>query len=78
MSLPITILSSMTGRVTGVCREGSSPFVGFVLAFTSAAHRPGQVRWVGPELGAHNDEVYRGLLGMDEARLRELRGRGVI
>lgn len=27
---------------------------------------PGAVRWLGPELGAHNDEVLRGLLGLDE------------
>ena len=24
---------------------------------------PGKVNWLGPELGAHNDEIYRGLAG---------------
>jgi len=27
---------------------------------------PGRVRWLGPELGAHNDEVLRGLLGLSD------------
>ncbi|MFC6151896.1 MULTISPECIES: CaiB/BaiF CoA transferase family protein [Mumia] len=39
---------------------------------------PGSVRHLGPELGEHNDDVYRGLLGMDEGRLTALREAGVI
>jgi crotonobetainyl-CoA:carnitine CoA-transferase CaiB-like acyl-CoA transferase len=34
---------------------------------------PGEVRWAGPDPGAHNDEVYRGLLGMTPAELAELK-----
>lgn len=30
---------------------------------------PGEVRWVGPELGAHNDEILRGLLGFTEQQV---------
>ena len=33
---------------------------------------PGQVRWLGPALGEHNDEVYRGLLGLSEDELGSL------
>jgi formyl-CoA transferase len=39
---------------------------------------PGSVRHLGPELGEHNDAVYRDLLGMDDGRLTTLRDAGVI
>lgn len=39
---------------------------------------PGRTEWIGPTLGAHNDEVYRGLLGLSEGELQCLREQGVI
>lgn len=39
---------------------------------------PGQVRWAGAHMGAHNADVYEHLLGMDAARLAALRQREVI
>ncbi len=39
---------------------------------------PGRVRRVGPELGEHNDDIYRGLLGLDDDTLSSLRSAGVI
>ena len=39
---------------------------------------PGAVVHAGPELGEHNDEVYRGLLGLDDARIRRLTEAGTI
>ena len=39
---------------------------------------PGEVRWVGPDLGEHTDEVLQELLGLDDAARAELRARGVI
>ena len=39
---------------------------------------PGGTRWIGPELGSHNEEVYSELLGMGADELASLRKDGVI
>lgn len=39
---------------------------------------PGSVRWLGPKLGEHNDEVFKGLLGMSDEKIGELGAAGVI
>ena len=39
---------------------------------------PGATLWPGPELGAHNREVYVGALGLDEAELRSLEEDGIV
>lgn len=39
---------------------------------------PGAVRHVGPALGEHNEEIYRGLLGLGDAELAALRTAGTI
>jgi crotonobetainyl-CoA:carnitine CoA-transferase CaiB-like acyl-CoA transferase len=38
---------------------------------------PGEVKWSGPQLGEHNEEVYREL-GIDEERLEKLKAEGVV
>ena len=39
---------------------------------------PGHVNWLGPALGAHNDEIYRDMLGLDAAEMERLRTAAVI
>ncbi len=39
---------------------------------------PGEVRWTGPKLGEHNEEVYGKLLELDEGERRDLLERGII
>ena len=41
-------------------------------------HTPGATLWPGPELGAHNREVYLETLGLDEADLRSLESDGIV
>lgn len=39
---------------------------------------PGQVKWTGPELGAHNGDVYRDLLGYSEEELAQMKAEGIV
>ncbi|MCC6164466.1 MAG: CoA transferase [Acidobacteria bacterium] len=39
---------------------------------------PGRTTWPGPAIGAHNDEVYGDILGLDASAIDDLRARGVI
>ena len=39
---------------------------------------PGSVRLPGPELGQHNDEIYRNVLNFSEERLAQLLASGII
>ena len=38
---------------------------------------PGEVRWIGPGLGQHNEEVYGRLLKLDDDERAGLRERGI-
>lgn len=42
------------------------------------SHTPGSVRWVGPELGQHNVDIYQNLLGLDHHEIAKLRQKGVV
>ncbi|HEV7707483.1 MAG TPA: CoA transferase [Asanoa sp.] len=46
--------------------------------FPKLSATPGAVRSVGPALGASNDDIYRGLLGLGDDELSRLRAAGVI
>ncbi|MCD9198634.1 CaiB/BaiF CoA transferase family protein [Aeromicrobium wangtongii] len=39
---------------------------------------PGTIRWTGPDLGQHNDDVYDDLLGIDSEARADLAQRGII
>jgi len=39
---------------------------------------PGEIKWVGPELGAHNQEIYQGLLGMSQEQIDALKSEAII
>ena len=39
---------------------------------------PGEVRWLGPKLGAGNEEIFGGMLGMSATEIDDLRKAGVI
>ena len=39
---------------------------------------PGQVNWAGPSLGAHNDEVFLGKLGLSKEEYAQLQADGII
>ena len=46
--------------------------------FPRLSETPGRVRHPGPELGEHNDDVYRDLLGLSDDELEKLRADGVV
>jgi formyl-CoA transferase len=46
--------------------------------FPRLSATPGEVRWSGPTLGQHNEEIYSGLLGISAAELEDLRQSNVI
>lgn len=46
--------------------------------FPKLSLTPGTVRHAGPELGEHNDNVFGGILGLDEAQRAALRENGII
>ena len=47
-------------------------------AFPKLSRTPGAVRWPGPPLGAHTDEILVGRAGLTLARVAELRSRGIV
>ena len=46
--------------------------------FPRLSETPGSVRHVGPTLGEHNEEIYQGMLGIDDAAMSSLHSAGVI
>lgn len=69
-------------RERGMVREVQDPiFGGPVLHPGVVPHfggEPAAIRWPGPAIGAHNDEILQGLLGMSADEVAGLRAEGVI
>ncbi|MBR7618257.1 CoA transferase [Phenylobacterium sp. 20VBR1] len=47
-------------------------------AFPKMSETPGKVRWPGPTLGQHTDEVLTGLGGLGAEKVAELRSKGIV
>jgi formyl-CoA transferase len=47
-------------------------------AFPKLSRTPGSVRWPGPRLGSHTDEVLKARAGCSDGQLAELRAKGII
>ena len=68
-------------RARGMVREVPDPHFGQVLQAGIVPHvpeSPGEVRWAGPDIGQHNEEVYGDLLGLSAAQIAQLRAEGTI
>jgi formyl-CoA transferase len=56
--------------------EGEKVKLPAIVPFLSET--PGRTRWVGPSLGAHNEEILKGLLGLSDVELSALAEEGII
>jgi crotonobetainyl-CoA:carnitine CoA-transferase CaiB-like acyl-CoA transferase len=68
-------------RFRGMVREVTDPHLGAVLQagiVPMIPEAPGSIRWTGPEIGQHTDEVLRELLGMNPEGIAALRTKGII
>lgn len=57
---------------------GERAIVRFPGIVPKLSETPGETRWLGPALGAHNEEVYGQLLGFTPERLEQLKQGGII
>lgn len=58
--------------------DGDIERVTFPGVIPKLEQMPGEVRWLGPELGEHTHEVLTGILGMSEAEFSALQDRRVV
>jgi len=68
-------------RFRNMVQEVEDPHLGTVLHPGNVPHFPDierKVRWSGPAIGAHNDEIYGDFLGFTQAQREKLRDEGVI
>jgi len=58
--------------------DGANDTVKIPTILPKLSETPGRTEWIGPALGAHNEEIYRGFLEMSEAEFKQLQDEGVI
>ena len=46
--------------------------------FPVLSETPGQIKWAGPKLGAHNAEIYQNMLGLSDEQIADLKEKKVI
>jgi formyl-CoA transferase len=65
----------------GMVREVQDPLFGNVLHAGIVPHvpeNPGSIRWAGPTIGAHTNEILRKDLGLDDAEIASLHEEGIV
>lgn len=65
-------------RPMKVAVDGEPEEIRFPGVVPSVPGAPGDVRWAGPELGEHTDQVFGELLGLSPARIAEFRAAKVV
>jgi len=68
-------------RMRGMVRDIDDPLFGKVLHAGIVPHvpdDPGAIRWTGPAIGAHTDEILRDDLGLSAEEINKLRNEGVV
>ena len=68
-------------RQRGMVQEVEDPLFGKVLHAGIVPHvpdNPGSIRWAGPAIGAHTDEILRDELKLDAAEIDRLREEGIV
>jgi len=57
---------------------GAGDTVKIPAVLPKLSETPGGTDWIGPKLGKHNDEIYRGFLGMSDGEIEDLKAQEVI
>jgi crotonobetainyl-CoA:carnitine CoA-transferase CaiB-like acyl-CoA transferase len=68
-------------RFRGMVREVDDPLLGPVLHSGVTPHfpdGPGAIRWAGPRIGQHTEEILRDFMGLSDEAVASLRSRGVV
>jgi crotonobetainyl-CoA:carnitine CoA-transferase CaiB-like acyl-CoA transferase len=69
-------------RDRGMVREVNDPLLGISVLQAGIVPRigdtAGAIRWPGPDIGQHNEEVFGGLLGLQPSDVAQLRTEGVL